>query len=357
MDMLTPAGATIASWIVLDKKEEETEFPSAGRHSSSREFQLIYWRCALVCFGTSVRQNPNAHHVIFSNVDIAAHAPAEVVDRLRSWDVELVTLEFKHRLPLGSVQRWGNVFYELDILRYVHEQQWPGLILLDIDCVWIRPSSEIEAALNQKDILAYTLNPEDQKNYEGDVLINGMSRKAMRADIEPRLGRAMDRDPYIYGGEFFAVTAAACGLLVRDTEALWNQVLAKLHLQDSMKTEEHLLSILFEVNGAEPHSGNRFVRRMWTHFEDFNVKPSDLMLTIWHLPAEKRFGFRTLYSELLDPRSQFWTGTPEEAVAVIRRHMGVPRKSPIKFSRDLLQRLADRVQQRLPIRQLLAAMQ
>jgi hypothetical protein len=96
---------------------------------------------------------------------------------------------------------------------------------------------------------------------------------------------------------------------------------------------------------------------MWTHFEDFNVKPSDLMLTIWHLPAEKRFGFRTLYAELLDPRSQFWTGTPEEAVAVIRRHMGVPRKSPVKFGRDLIQRLADRVQQRLPIRQLLAAMQ
>ena len=49
------------------------------------------------------------------------------------------------------------------------------------------------------------------------------------------------------------------------------------------------------------------------------ARPTDLGLTLWHAPSEKRTGFRHLFDEVMRPGSAFWALAPGEA---FRRHVG-----------------------------------
>ena len=339
--------AVISTWIVLDAPEEETEFPSAGTHSSSKAFQWIYWRCIVVFFATSIKQNPGAHHVLFCNRSFETIPEQETLRLLREWDVELVHFPLTYRLPKGAVSKFGNVFYELDILKYAAKQDWPALLVLDSDCVWVKPFTPVIEQLRDQPLVGYTLRPEDQKNYQGDVLINGMSRKRMKAIIGELGGPKGTDDVNFYGGEFFAATKEGIKTLVSYFDRLWDRTVSESRAVDSIKTEEHFFTILFETEHAQPFAANSYIRRLWTHFEGFNVLPSDLNLAIWHVPAEKNFGFKTLHSEITRSPSRFFKLPGEEAVQLIRNHMGIPRRSKVKLVRDVSVKVLQRIRSKI----------
>jgi hypothetical protein len=340
-------GPVISTWIVLDSPEDETEFPSAGTRSSTRSFQWIYWRCIVVFFASSIKQNPAAHHVLFCNRPFDKIEEQDTLALLRQWNIELIHIPITYRMPRGSVSKFGNVFYELDILKFAAEQDWPGIILTDNDCVWVKSAEPIAALLEKEPILGYTLQPEDQKAYQGDVLINGMSRKKMRALIQDVGGLALDRDVHFYGGEFLAASKSGCQTLVSYFDRLWSKTVQESREVDSIKTEEHFLTILYEAEKARPHAANPFIRRLWTHFQDFNVKPSDLDLSIWHVPAEKQFGFKSLYAEIVRAPEQFWSLSSESAVMLIRLHLGIPRRSSSKYVQDITRKIVGKIQLRI----------
>ena len=335
--------SVISTWIVLDSPEEETEFPSAGFHSSSKDFQRIYWRCIVVFFATSIKQNPDAHHVLFCNRPFEVIPEPESIRLLREWNVELIYFPLTYRLPKGAVSKFGNVFYELDILKYAANQNWPAILVLDNDCVWVKPFSPVVAQLHDQPLIGYALRPEDQKNYQGDVLINGMSRQRMKAIIEELLGSTRTGDVNFYGGEFFAATKQGIKTLVSYFDRLWEKTVLESRAVDSIKTEEHFFTILFEAEGVQPFAANSYIRRLWTHFADFNVRSSDLNLAIWHVPAEKNFGFKTLYAEIAHSPSKFFNLSNEKAVQLIRRHMGIPHRSSFKFVRDVSAKIAQKL--------------
>jgi len=339
--------SVISTWIVLDSPEEETEFPSAGSHSSSKGFQRIYWRCIVVFFATSIKQNPGAHHVLFCNRPFEEIPEAETIRLLREWNVELIHFPLTYRLPKGAVSQFGNVFYELDIMKYVANQDWPAILVLDNDCVWVKPFTPVVTQLHTQPLVGYTLKPEDQKNYQGDVLVNGMSRKRMKVVIEELIGSAMAGDVNFYGGEFFAATKQGAQALVSYFDRLWERTVLESRAVDSIKTEEHFFTILFEAEGAQPFAANSYIRRLWTHFEDFNVRSSDLDLAIWHVPAEKNFGFKTLHAEITHSPSRFFRLSNEEAVQLIRRHMGIPHRSSFKFVRDVSLKVVQRLRAKI----------
>jgi hypothetical protein len=339
--------AVISTWIVLDSPEEETEFPSAGTHSSSRAFQWIYWRCIVVFFATSIKQNPGAHHVLFCNRPFETIPEQETLQLLREWNVELISFPLTYRLPKGAVSKFGNVFYELDILKYAAKQDWPALLILDNDCVWVKPFTPVIEQLRDRPLVGYTLKPEDQKNYQGDVLTNGMSRKRMKAIVQELGGSVVSGDVNLFGGEFFAATKEGIRTLVSYFDRLWDKTVSESRAVDSIKTEEHFFTILFEIEHAQPFAANSYIRRLWTHFEDFNVLPSDLNLAIWHVPAEKHFGFKTLYSEIMRSPSRFFNLPNEQAVQLIRNHMGIPRRSKVKLVRDVSVKVLQRIRSKI----------
>ena len=58
----------LATWIYLDKKGEETNFPQTSMLSSSKEHQDIYWRCVYVFFKFAKRNLiGNYEFILFTN--------------------------------------------------------------------------------------------------------------------------------------------------------------------------------------------------------------------------------------------------------------------------------------------------
>lgn len=339
--------ACIVSSIILDDEGEATEFPSAGQDSASSEFQLIYWHCVALCLMTSVTHNPDCPHLLFCNKHIPSVAPPDVVANLSALGVVFVELPLTYRLPEGSISRWGNVFYILDIIEYfVDRLAYDILIFTDADCIWRKSARGITERLAIRDCLVYSLRPEDQKNYEGDVLLNGMSRKKMVAVLDEVFHKRLADTPPHNGGEFFAATRRYCAAILPQIKTLWDYACQHAPETDSIKTEEHFLNILAWANDVQSYTADGIVRRLWTNFGDVNVRASDTELIIWHLPAEKKFGFRRMWHAYLGAGKAWNTLTAEAVNARSARFMGIPRRGAVKLGQDLLQKAASRLPDR-----------
>jgi hypothetical protein len=100
--------------------------------------------------------------------------------------------------------------------------------------------------------------------------------------------------------------------------------------------EAHALSFIYDTLGYRHGTADAFIRRMWTAFDWYDVRPSDLELSVWHLPSEKRYGIRRLFGELKSLDSLLWTAPPG---APLRQHLGrklgVPSRTRLKLFADL----------------------
>ena len=68
----------------------------------------------------------------------------------------------------------------------------------------------------------------------------------------------------------------------------------------SRSSEAHLLSLCYADLGLPTGGCDRFVKRLWTQpLRHQNVQPGAETLALWHLPAEKRYGLRRLYGDLV----------------------------------------------------------
>lgn len=337
----------IASWIVIDGREDATAFPSVGGSSASQAFQLVYWKCLVVFFLTSRSHNPHHRHILYSNVDVTVAAPEHIVRQLRQLGVEFRQLPITYRLPTGSVSRWGNQFYVLDIIRHF-ASEGPGsiLVLTDSDCVFRKPVSCFESAIHAHGCLLYTLRPQDQKNYEDGQLLNGMSHARMSEVAIGTLGAPPETRVHYHGGEFFAASRDYCRMITAEFDRLWQVAVAEAGLPDSIKEEAHFLSIIADAHAVPPYSGNHIIRRMWTNFEDLNLEPQDLDLVIWHLPAEKKYGFRRLWKRVA-PEQDLTRFSGQEINRLTSEYMGVPRRDFRKFLLDVLDKLRERTVGRL----------
>lgn len=336
-------GTCIATWLVIDTEAVSTAFPSVGVDSASPTFQEIYWQCVAVSFFTSKAHNPNRRHVLFTNADVGRAAPPDVVDLLKALDVEIVHLDITYRLPAGSVTSWGNQFYVLDIIKYFSKYgKDDAIVLTDSDCIW-RKSLSFEESIFEHDCLLYTLMPNDQKEYEVGQLINGLSHRKMQEIVEQNF----DTRPYApvqyHGGEFFAATRDYCKDIVGSFDALWAQSCLEARQRDSIKEEAHFLSILAESRSIKHSTANGIIRRMWTHFEDFNIVDDDLDLVIWHVPAEKRYGFRRLWQWLSQSGRDWNSFSAEEVNQITTRYMGIPRRDARKFALDVVEKIGVRL--------------
>ena len=344
-------GLTISTWIVIDEDRWATEFPSVGANSASPALQLVYWRCIILYFLTARIHNQNARLVLYSNVSVATVAPSAISRRLGELDVKTVHLPISFRLPQGSVSRWGNQFYVLDVIRHFAESGVDdALVLADSDCLWRRSVAPLEAAITEHRCLLYTLTPHDQKRYEVGRMLNGMTHARMAEIAHREFGLPEHHAVQYHGGEFFAASAAYCRSIQGDVDRLWRLACAEAALEDSIKEEAHFLSIIAEGHGIKPGTANPFVRRIWTNFEDVNVLPTDDELMIWHMPAEKSYGLKRLWLTLESRVSSPLSLDPLAINALTSRYMGIPRRSRQKLVLDVVEKLVNRIMRRGPRR-------
>ncbi len=289
----------IATWVCVDTQGNGTHFPSAGGNSADTKVQDIYWRC-ICCFYTMARlNNPNAKLVLFSNSSVLPVVEnTDVKEVLQKLNVIFYTTPFEYVTPEGYYNQWRNQFYEFSILKFIsnHKDFNDGdrFLLLDSDCIITRDLSYMFDEITRNKCITYIID------YEVKHVINGNSRMDMQAAFSELSKQPVKEIPEYHAGEIFAATIQVVKRLINDFYPVWDQLLA-LHAAGLPKlTEEaHVLSYLFYKNGFTGGQANAYIKRLWTDPTTFrNITNEDSLLHIWHLPAEKRHGFKEFFEWL-----------------------------------------------------------
>jgi hypothetical protein len=340
----------IATWFVADKPGEETSFPQVGGMSSSAKFQNIYWRCVTCFFASSLQQNAGQSHLFFTNTDLPIVDDIDLAELFRKWGVQIIRLPITFRLPPAAGRSWGNQLYILDIIKYAAANEFlDNIVVLDCDCVWTMTVDLISEAISRDGCLTYTL---DEEHYPWDAAINGATRQEM-ADALRRWTAECGIDVpskiqnasliHYHGGEIFAATKEVCRDLGRLTDSLWHWWLKTGLDCSGVKEEAHFLSILYALRSYPDYTANPFIKRIWTTFHSNNVRRSDLDLAIWHVPAEKKTGFRRLFHEVSGDRREAWANAPREDYNKMQgRFLGIPRRELTKLFLDVFLKLAEK---------------
>ncbi len=337
------APLTVATWLYAEPEAEQSLYPRVTGEggSASAQFQAVYWRCAVASLATSRRMNPGAQHVFYTNLGALPVVDGHDLTALfAAWDVEVVRLEYSFLPPEGYYGQWRSQFYVFDILRHLAGRLADGdvAVLLDSDVVWARPATRLVAATRRAGALTYDVG------LEPDLPEHGLSLREMGglyAEVLDALG--IDRPPPeapppYTGGEIVAATGATLRRLDALAGPMWAEMLRR-HAAGLPRfyEESHALSFLYYALDILDGTANPFIRRIWTTLEEgSDARPTDLSLALWHVPAEKRTGFRHLFEEVVRPQSTFWALAPGDA---FRRHvgsfLGVPHTCLGALARDL----------------------
>lgn len=289
----------IATWVCIDNKANGTYFPSSKGSSADAKVQNIYWRC-ISCFYTLARlYNTTAKLVLFSNsealpivdgTDIKA-----ILDKL---NVAFYTTPFEFVTPEGYYNQWRNQFYEFSILKFISNHPDfntdDRFLLLDSDCIITRDLNDLFTEISAKRCITYVID------YDVKHVINGNSRNDMKSIFEVLLNKRLDHIPQYHAGEIFGATIEFASVLVNDFLKIWQQLLTlNAAGLPKLNEEAHVLSFLFYKNDITGGDGNQYIKRLWTDPTTFrNIEKNDENLHIWHLPAEKRHGFKVLFEWL-----------------------------------------------------------
>lgn len=329
----------ICTWFVADDPEDATYFPQIGGRSDTPEAKAIYWRCVVAFFASSLAVNAGRRHILFANIPPPSVDGVALEPLLTSWGVEVVRLPIRHRLPRGSVGSWGNQFYIFDVLYELSARPLATrYIILDSDVLWLKPVNALERTIDRVGIAAYEVH------YPVGADINGQTHAGMARFLARMGGPNYAVIPY-YGGEIYAATHARTERLVSRLEEIWPDVLTQA--DDAPREEAHLLSILYALEGIDAAAADGFIRRMWTTFSYRDIREGDRDLMLWHVPAEKRTGFREVFDRIVAIRG----GMPSEPATAramgldptsFGRAMGVPHRRPGKFVRDLAFKLREK---------------
>ena len=329
----------ICTWLYGDAPGEESQYLQVGgAQSSTPAFQAVYWRCVALYFAISARVNPDAEHVLFTNFErVPSVDGLGLPALLGELGVQVTPVPFTYQPPPGYYGSWRNQFYVFDVLQHLTRTLAPAdvAVVLDSDCFWLRPAAQLAADVRRHGLLTYAVAEE---NAAADVPINGLTRNEMRQVFEELSGQAVPEPPLYFGGEFYAATGAATARVVAAWEALWPELLRR-HAEGRLKFNEeaHALSYLYWALGYPAGTADAYIKRIWTVlFRLHNARPEDAARTIWHVPAEKRYGIRRLFDDLKDRRSPLWTLPPGPGLAAyLGRRLGIPRRSPVKLVQDL----------------------
>jgi hypothetical protein len=334
----------VCTWLYADSPDEESTYYQSRGRSSSAAFQAVYWRCVAVFFATSHRQQPDARHVLYTNVESPPTVDGlDVAALLRRLEVEVVQLPLTFETPPGYYHAWRNQFYVFDIVRRLRDDlaEEDAALVLDSDCVWIASAEPMQDALRRDGVLTY-IQP-----YAPDWPVNGLTRTQMR-EVARALGGSEGSGPLIYcGGELVAATGAELRRLVPEVEQAWAGLMDLHSRGEPVFTEEgQTLSFVYDQLGYPLGNGSPFVRRIWTGSLGAHntALPEDHGLLVWHLPVEKRFGIERLFPQAFDPASELLSlPLGRELREYLGSCLGVPRNPLLKQGRDVRRRVRDRL--------------
>jgi hypothetical protein len=236
--------------------------------------------------------------------------------------------------PVGYHGSWRNQFYIFDIIKYLSNSSFDSVVVLDSDCIFIKPISPLYEDIQKYNILTFDCG------FGADEQCNGLS-PIQAEEVYRELGLTMTAPTY-YGGEFFACNKNAILKLAADIDPVWNFCLNRFSAGLSKFNEEaHFLSYLYHKNDIKSGTANRYISRIWTGY-GYRLIPSNVNdLTIWHLPAEKRWGIKRLFPYAVDQSSKFWRLDDIQYRNLIASFCGIPNPNVKKLILDFSDKFSE----------------
>jgi len=261
-------------------------YPSAGVYAERRS---IYWRTIAVLCASIRRSSISGLDII-----VCTNEPpsSEISSMLDEFGVSFISPAFSFRAPDGMAPLFSGAFYLFDCMNYCSRNLSCDDIFMfvDPDCLAMKGFAVIREYCDQWPLIGYELSIDKGQS------VNGCSRNDLLAFLKTIEDSHHVQPPTYFGGEFFV----AAGEALRDICSLVDRVwkINKENFQSGrifLKTEEHVLSAALALSPDRVGTGNAIVKRMWTRPSFRNVASADRALLIWHLPAEKRYGFQQLF--------------------------------------------------------------
>jgi hypothetical protein len=277
-------------------------------------------------FASVRRWNPDLTLVLVTPV-----SPGPELERhLNELGAQILHTPFAHQPPQGFFPSFNASLFSIDALAGLadaHAEPADRILLLDPDVICTSDLSPVLQAVPPNGFLAY------ETGYAPDHVCQGLS--ALTAGpLHLRLDPSLTDLPRHYGGELYGFTAAAWRPIAKRVEDAWEFSLDQWRMGlPKFVTEEHLLNFALRYTTVE--SAEQYIRRIWTAPTHRVVKPNDLSLPLWHLPAEKHRGLARMLPAARDRESWFWRASHPAWRDTAAAHFGIPRRNPRRLLWDV----------------------
>lgn len=326
----------IVTSLCVDEDGQEASRYAQLLDMQAEQRRRVYWQCVVVFFASSVRCNPGARHLFFTN----DQAPAgwrglDYRAFLARIGVEIRLLPFTSFVPPpGFSTDFRNGFYKLEVLQALADPALgPSSVLFDSDCVWTRPVPELARRLETSNQL---LLLDVQAGSTPDDQVAGLSRRAIGAlyrEIYPGYPAAV---PTFFGGEVVGGSQATLAALLADLQATWQHLQRaypaappRFSTQESIYDgDEYVMNLVYNRRPWPWLDASPYLRRIWTSHRYTNVLPTDAALPLWHLPSEKLQGLPVLCRQALNPASDFWRVPLAGFGTYLGRYLGLTAWAP-----------------------------
>jgi hypothetical protein len=175
-----------------------------------------------------------------------------------------------------------------------------------------------------------------------DTKIHGLSRRDMGdlyRELDPEYPVAV---PIHFGGEIIGGSRERLAEVADQLSAFWKKIVREYPTspprfrsnRNIFDGDEYMTSFVCNRLPRPWTDASPFIRRIWTTYQNTNVRAADVHLSIWHLPNEKMQGLPILCQKVVKRDSRFWRIQPEALAEYLGSYLGVPH--PIWRPRRLL---------------------
>lgn len=268
--------------VVIPFVQIEAYNPNISRYKKSASKET-YFECMLVAFYSLRFWNPTLALQLTTNV-----APNEIYRiQLEKLKVSIKYVNYSHNPPQSFGNRFRACFYIFDAMSAE----------VDEDVLYLDPDIYCAGPLNINKIFTTTISALHM-NFPNSREINGITpEEAGNIYSGMHVGPSAKKHQHL-GGEALFVPKKLSLEIIRRIDEIWH--LNTMLSEDGkpyLTTEEHLLSVI--LGDYEVTNLSELILRIWTS-PKYRVVEGGIFdanqLPIWHLPAEKSFGFHTAYN-------------------------------------------------------------
>ncbi len=241
-------------------------------------------QCIIVAFASLRNWNRDATLQLTTNKSVD-----KVYEKqLNHLDVSIKIVSYLHNPPIEFGDTFRGCFYLFDAM--IAEEG--SALFIDPDVYCVGPVSFDQL---QKNVIG-ALN----LNFHDDKIINGITPLDARNIYTELTKLTMPKPHSHYGGEAIYIPREIRNELLQDIEVLWiKNIEAAKKGNPFLTTEEHVISLV--LANYEVQNLKDIILRIWTSIKYTKVEGGILEVNktvLWHLPAEKSYGFRTAYKLL-----------------------------------------------------------